>query len=142
QQNCFAMGLTTIDECGLSAAAMEGIKTLQDDGSLKMRLYVMLSDNKDNYAYADKHGMVKTDRLNVRSFKVYADGALGSRGACLLQPYSDKPGSVGFLIQTKKHYDEVAADIYNHGFQMCTHAIGDSGNRVVLNVYAKYLKTK
>src|SRR5205085_7751071 len=142
QQNCFAMGLTTIDECGLSAAAMEGIKTLQDDGSLKMRLYVMLSDNKDNYAYADKHGMVKTDRLNVRSFKVYADGALGSRGACLLEPYSDQPGHYGFLLSSQQHFDSVAKVIYDLGFQMCTHAIGDSGNRIMLNIYGKYLKSK
>ena len=142
QANCFAVGLTTIDDCGLSYADILMIEKLQKNNTLKMRLYVMLSDDKNNFREAYKRGIIKTDRLNVRSFKVYADGALGSRGACLLQPYSDKPGSVGFLIQTKKHYDEVAADIYNHGFQMCTHAIGDSGNRVVLNVYAKYLKTK
>jgi predicted amidohydrolase YtcJ len=102
----------------------------------------MLSDRKDNYDFLFANGKIKTDRLNVRSFKVFADGALGSRGACLLQPYSDKPGWNGFLLSSKEHFDSVANIIYAHGFQMCTHAIGDSGNRVMLNTYAKYLKGK
>jgi predicted amidohydrolase YtcJ len=140
EQNCFAVGLTTIDDCGLSAEAVEGIKKLQANGDLKMRLYVMLSDEPANYAYAEKNGMIKTDRLNVRSFKVYGDGALGSRGACLLQPYSDKPGHYGFLLSRPEHFDSVANWIVAKGWQMCTHAIGDSGNRTILNVYAKYLK--
>jgi predicted amidohydrolase YtcJ len=78
----------------------------------------------------------------VRSFKVYADGALGSRGACLLQPYSDKPGWSGFLLSTLQHFDSVAQVIQALDFQMCTHAIGDSGNRTMLNIYAKYLGGK
>jgi hypothetical protein len=76
----------------------------------------------------------------VRAFKVYADGALGSRGACLLQPYQDKPGWSGFLLSSQQHFDSVAAILFQKGFQMCTHAIGDSGNRTMLNIYAKYLK--
>ena len=73
-----------------------------------------------------KQGMIKTDRLNVRGFKVYADGALGSRGACLLQP-TDKPGWSGFLLSSQEHFDSVANYISQKGWQMCTHAIGDSG---------------
>ncbi|MBC7689495.1 MAG: amidohydrolase [Aquabacterium sp.] len=142
QANCFAAGLTTIDDCGLQYDDVETIEALQKDGRLKMRLYVMLSDAKNNYNAIFKRGMIKTDRLNVRSFKVYADGALGSRGACLLAPYADRPASYGFLLSNKAHFDEVAAIIYAHGFQMCTHAIGDSGNRVMLKIYAKYLHGK
>lgn len=142
QQNCFAVGLTTIDDCGLSATTVEQIKNLQISGDLKMRLYVMLSDEKANYEYADKNGMIKTERLNVRSFKVYGDGALGSRGACLLQPYNDQPGHSGFLLSSVSHFDSVAGYISQKGWQMCTHAIGDSGNRTMLNIYAKYLKGK
>ncbi len=142
QQNCFAVGLTTIDDCGLSYEAVEGIKKLQTNGDLKMRLYVMLSDEKKNYDYAAKNGMIKTDRLNVRSFKVYGDGALGSRGACLLEPYNDKAGHYGFLLSNASHFDSVANWIAEKGWQMCTHAIGDSGNRTMLNIYAKYLKGK
>ena len=142
EKNCFAVGLTTIDDCGLGFEAVERIKAMQANGELKMRLYVMLSDEKANYDYLEKTGIIKTDRLNVRGFKVYGDGALGSRGACLLQPYSDKPGHYGFLLSKPEHFDSVANWIAQKGFQMCTHAIGDSGNRTMLNVYAKYLKGK
>jgi predicted amidohydrolase YtcJ len=140
EKNCFAVGLTTIDDCGLSYEAVDGIKKLQANGDLKMRLYVMLSDEKKNYAFLEKNGIIKTDRLNVKSIKVYADGALGSRGACLLEPYHDKPGHLGFLLSNPSHFDSVANYISQKGWQMCTHAIGDSGNRTMLNIYAKYLK--
>ena len=142
QKNCFAAGLTTIDDCGLDYRAALLIDSLQKSNELKIRLYVMLSDNKKNYDFLFNNGKIKTDRLNVRSFKVYADGALGSRGACLLQSYSDKPAWSGFLLSSQQHFDSVANIIYQHGFQMCTHAIGDSGNRVMLKIYAKYLKKK
>ena len=142
EKNCFAVGLTTIDDCGLNYTDVENIKALQANGILKMRLYVMLSDDKKNYDYLEKRGIIKTARLNVRSFKVYGDGALGSRGACLLEPYTDKPGHHGFLLSKPEHFDSVANWISQRGFQMCTHAIGDSGNRTMLRIYSKYLKGK
>ena len=142
EKNCFAVGLTTIDDCGLDFGSVDRIKALQNNGDLKMRLYVMLSDDPTNFAYLEKNGIIKTDRLNVRSIKVYADGALGSRGACLLHPYADKPGWSGFLLSSPAHFDSVANYISQKGWQMCTHAIGDSGNRAILNIYAKYLKGK
>ena len=142
QRNCLAAGLTTIDDCGLNYDVVEFIDSLQKTGDLKMRLYIMLSDAAENYNYIFKKGKIKTERLNVSSFKVYADGALGSRGACLLQPYSDKPGHSGFLLSKPEHFDSIAKIIYGNNFQMCTHAIGDSGNRTILNIYAKYLKGK
>lgn len=142
QQNCFAVGLTTVDDCGLSYSDVEKIKNLQAGGDLKMRLYIMLGDDEKNFRYAKQNGMIKTDQLNVRSFKVYADGALGSRGACLLKPYTDKPGHYGFLLSRPEHFDSVASTIASIGWQMCTHAIGDSGNRTILNIYGKYLKEK
>lgn len=142
QQNCFAQGLTTITDCGLGYKDVDMIDTLQKEGKLQMRMYVMLSDSKENYDRYLQKGPYETDKLFVHGFKVYADGALGSRGACLLQPYNDKPGWYGFLLSNKSHYDSVAALLINTDFQMCTHAIGDSGNRVILNVYNKYLKGK
>ena len=142
EKNCFAVGLTTINDCGLSRNDVDLIKEMQMNADLKMRLYVMLSDEKSNFDYLQKNGIIKTDRLNVRSIKVYADGALGSRGACLLEPYSDKPGWWGFLLSPQSHFDSVANIISQRGWQMCTHAIGDSGNRAILNIYAKYLKGK
>jgi hypothetical protein len=142
QENCFAVGLTTVDDCGLGYRQVLLIDSLQKEGILKMRIYAMLSDAKGNYDFAFRQGKIKTDHLNVRSFKVYADGALGSRGAALLQPYSDRPDWSGFLLSSQKHFDSVANIISQHGFQMCTHAIGDSGNRTILNIYGKYLKGK
>ncbi|MEO6978162.1 MAG: amidohydrolase [Mucilaginibacter sp.] len=142
QQNCFAVGLTTVDDCGLPFTMVNTIAQLQHKGALKMRMYVMLSDNAENYDYLFKRGAYKTPSLNVRAFKVYADGALGSRGACLLKPYADQKDWSGFLLSQQKHYQEVAEKIAAHGFQMCTHAIGDSANRVILKVYASVLKGK
>lgn len=142
QQNCFAVGLTTIDDCGLHYRQILFIDSLQKTGLLNMRIYAMLSDAKDNYDFAFRNGKIKTEYLNVRSFKVYADGALGSRGAALLQPYTDRPEWSGFLLSSQKHFDSVANIILQLGFQMCTHAIGDSGNRTILNIYGKYLKGK
>lgn len=142
QRNCFAMGLTTVDDCGLDYEAVEFIDSLQKRGELRMRLYAMLSDAPRNFAWAFRGGPYKTDRLNVRSIKVYADGALGSRGAALLHPYSDKPGWSGFLLSKPEHFDSVASVLYEKNWQMCTHAIGDSGNRTVLNIYGKYLQGK
>jgi predicted amidohydrolase YtcJ len=142
QHNCFAVGLTTVDECGLGYNSVELVKKMQQGDELQMRMYIMLSDATANYDYAKKNGKIKTDRLHVCAFKVYADGALGSRGACLLQPYSDRPGWYGFLLSSKEHYDSVANIVSQMGWQMCTHAIGDSGNRTMLKIYAKYLKGK
>lgn len=142
QKNCFAAGLTTIDDCGLDYEAVEFIEKLQADKSLKMRLYVMLSDNEKNFDYLFKRGAIKTDRLNVRAFKVYADGALGSRGACLMHPYSDMPSKSGFLLSDLKHFEEVAKKINAYNFQMCTHAIGDSANRSILKIYNNVLGGK
>ena len=142
QTNCFAVGLTTVDDCGLPYTMVNTIAEMQHKGSLKMRMYVMLADRQENYDYLFKRGVFKTPGLNVRAFKVYADGALGSRGACLLKPYDDQKGSSGFLLSNPSHFEEVAKKIADKGFQMCTHAIGDSANRVMLKIYAGVLKGK
>ena len=143
QQNCFATGLTTITDCGLSPSDIDQVDALQKNNDLKMRLYVMLSDKPESYL--SKYftgGGYTTDRLFVKGVKVYGDGALGSRGACLLQPYADKAAWTGFLLSSQAHFDSVAAKLINTDLQMCTHAIGDSANRTILKVYAKYLKGK
>lgn len=142
QKNCFQQGLTTITDCGLMYYEVEMIDTLQRDSVLKMRVYVMLTDSASNFQRYLAKGPYKTEKLYVKGVKAYADGALGSRGACLLQPYTDKPGWVGFLLNPVSHYDSLAAMLVNTDFQLCTHAIGDSGNRMVLHVYNKYLKGK
>lgn len=141
QQKCFAAGLTTIDDAGLMLGDIQLIKKLQEEGKLKMRVYAMMADDEENFAYYMKHGIDTTDYLAVRAFKFYADGSLGSRGACLLNPYSDilnKP-DFGFMLKDKNYYSLRAEQLYEKGFQMCTHAIGDSANRVILQVYANVL---
>jgi predicted amidohydrolase YtcJ len=140
--NCFAVGLTTVDDCGLDFEDVLLIDSLQKANELNMRLYVMLSDAEKNYDFLFKRGKIKTDLLNVRSFKVYGDGALGSRGACLLESYADKKDHLGFLLSEQEHFREVAQKINEHDFQMCTHAIGDSANRTILKIYADVLKGK
>ena len=142
QKNCFSVGLTTVDDCGLPYTMINTIAALQHKGALKMRLYVLLADRKENYEYLFKRGVYKTPGLNVRGFKVYADGALGSRGACLLKPYADQKNWNGFLLSSQQHFEEVAKKIDSGGFQMATHAIGDSANRVMLKIYASVLKGK
>jgi predicted amidohydrolase YtcJ len=142
QKNCFEAGLTSVTDCGIGHKLVSVLEDMHQKGKLKMRIYGMLSDNKANVDYLFNRGAVKTDRLSVRSFKVFADGALGSRGACLLHPYSDKPESSGFLLRDKQHYAEIARQLADKGFQMNTHAIGDSANREILNVYARVLKGK
>jgi predicted amidohydrolase YtcJ len=142
QKNCFAVGLTTIDDCGLPYTIINTIAELQHKRALKMRLYLMLADDPANYDYLFKRGIYKTPGLNVRAFKVYADGALGSRGACLLKPYADQKNWKGFLLSNPKHFEEIAQKLASKGFQMCTHAIGDSANRLMLKIYASALKGK
>ncbi|HLX65946.1 MAG TPA: amidohydrolase, partial [Puia sp.] len=142
QRHCFAQGLTTVTEPGLGRRAIEGLDSLQKAGILKMRIYVMVRDNKEDLDYYLPKGPYKTDLLYVKGVKAYADGALGSRGACLLEPYSDQPGWRGFLLSSPAHYDSLGARLIGTDWQYCTHAIGDSGNRMILRVYGKYLRGK
>ncbi|HXD79190.1 MAG TPA: amidohydrolase family protein [Puia sp.] len=140
QQRCFAQGLTTLTEPGIGRREIEMLDSLQKSGLLKMRIYVMVRDNRADLDYYIPRGPYKTRLLYVKGVKAYADGALGSRGACLLQPYSDKPGWYGFLRSPVAHFDSLAARLAGTDWQLCTHAIGDSGNRMILTVYNKYLK--
>lgn len=140
QQNCWAVGLTSLTDCGLDAPVVEQLRQLQREKKVKLRLNIMLSDRPANYEFAEKNGMIVEDRLQVRSIKVYGDGALGSRGACLLHPYEDDKENYGFLLSNPAHFDSVASWCASKGWQMNTHAIGDSGNRTLLQIYGRYLK--
>ena len=142
QKICFDYGLTTVDDAGLSRESVELIDSLQQAGDLKIRVYAMMSGSKQNVDYYLKKGTSKTDRLNIRSFKFFADGALGSRGAMLRAPYSDKPGHYGLMVTDLETFNDAAKRIANSEFQMNTHAIGDSANHAVLQTYDKVLKGK
>lgn len=136
QKNCFAVGLTTVDDAGLEKQIVDLMDEMQQNAELKMRVYAMLTDNKENLDYYLQHGIYKTDRLNVRSFKFYADGALGSRGACLLEDYSDKKGWKGFLLNKEMHFMQMADQLFSKHWQMNTHCIGDSACRLMLSIYS------
>ena len=140
QQLCLAVGLTSLADAGLDRADVEQMAALQQQGQLKLRLYVMLNPTAPNRAHYLKNGPILTDQLTVSSFKVYADGALGSRGACLVQPYADRPKETGFLLSTEKEYRALAQELAASKFQMNTHAIGDSANRIILNIYGEALR--
>ena len=139
EKNCFAAGLTTVADCGLMYNDVQTIDGLQKEGTINMRLYIMLSDDTANYSRYLIKEPYKTDKMFVNGIKVYADGALGSRGACLLEPYADKKEWRGILLKDKKYFDSLAQALVKTNFQMCTHAIGDSANREVLNIYNKVL---
>jgi predicted amidohydrolase YtcJ len=139
---CFDFGLTTVDDAGLSIETIQLIDSLQQAGALKIRIYAMVSASDENIAYYAKNGIFKTDRLNVRSFKVYSDGALGSRGAAMKKPYSDQHNHFGALVTPLNKLKEFAKKIAATDFQMNTHAIGDSANYVMLKTYKEVLKDK
>ncbi|TGE08542.1 amidohydrolase [Hymenobacter fodinae] len=140
QKNCVAVGLTSLADAGLEKANVDRLDALQQQGKLKVRLYTMLAPTKENLDFYLKNGPVFKDRLTVCSFKVYADGALGSRGACLVHPYTDKPKETGFLLSSVADYRKLAQQLAASKFQMNTHAIGDSSNRLLLDIYGEALK--
>ena len=142
QAKCYELGITTVTDCGLDYEEVDLLDSLQRGGVVDMPMYVMLSDKKKNYDRFISTGPYKTDKLFVKGFKVFADGALGSRGACLISPYKDKPGYSGFLLNTYNHFDSVAFVLSKTDFQMCTHAIGDSANRIIAKIYNKHLQGK
>lgn len=135
QEIGFKYGLTTVDDAGLNKEDILLIDSLQQTGVLDMRVYAMISNTPDNLDYFLPKGPLVTDRLSVRSVKVYADGALGSRGAALIAPYSDAPNHRGKFITDKDSLKQLAARIAKTKFQMNTHAIGDAANQAVIDVY-------
>lgn len=141
QKICFSYGLTTVDDAGLDRKTIELIDDLHKKNQLKMRIYAMVSGDKQaQIDYYINKGIYKTDRLNVRSFKIYGDGALGSRGAAMREPYADRENHYGALIYPPERYREIAKQIAASEFQMNTHAIGDSANTWMLKTYREVLK--
>ena len=140
-KRCFAVGLTSIAEAGISHELVETYKRLYAAKRLDMRVYAMLSPTEEVVERYLKQGVYQTDYLTVRSFKVMADGALGSRGACLLAPYADKPATRGFLTVDMAQMERLAAAVAKTPFQINTHCIGDSANRIILDLYGKYVDT-
>jgi predicted amidohydrolase YtcJ len=133
-------GLTTVNDAGLSRETIELIDSLQQAGDMRIRIYAMVSNYPENLDYFLNKGIIKTEKLNVRSIKVYGDGALGSRGAVLKKPYSDHDNHFGAMVTPVDEIESLANRIANTDYQMNTHAIGDSANVVVLRAYKNALK--
>jgi hypothetical protein len=140
QEICTNLGLTTVSDAGLDRDVIELIDSLQQTGDLQMRVYAMISNTQKNLDYYLPKGKIKTDKLNVQSVKVYADGALGSRGAALKAPYSDKENHFGAMVIGLEDFENLATRIEASNYQMNTHAIGDSANSFVLKTYEKTLQ--
>ena len=142
QKICFKNGLTTVDDAGLSKEIILLIDSLHKKKELKIRIYAMISNSKNNLDYFLEKGPIKTPQLNVSSVKVYGDGALGSRGATLKKPYHDDPNNYGKLITNPDELKKLASRIAKANFQMNTHAIGDSTVKLLIDTYSKVLENK
>jgi hypothetical protein len=135
-------GLVGVHDAGESRETIELMEEMAARGELDLRTYVMIGDDSAAIAHYFARGprsALGNGRLWVRAVKLYADGALGSRGAALLAPYSDDPGNQGLLVSAPAHIRDVARRALAAGFQVNTHAIGDRGNRLVLDAYAAAL---
>jgi len=135
QKACFENGLTTVSDAGISKEQIMLIDSLQKQGILDIKIYAMIENDKESVDYFIENGPLKTPKLNVRSVKVYADGALGSRGASLIKPYSDRLNHYGLMRTSIDSIQRLALKLAGTKLQMNTHAIGDNANRIVLNAY-------
>jgi len=142
EKTCFSMGLTGVCDAGLNHKKISLIRLLQNENKLKMPMAIMLDPDEESLSEIMAKGILKTDRLVVNAVKLYADGALGSRGALLLQPYNDNLSSKGILVNEPAFMKSVMEKAFAAGYQVCTHAIGDSANRMILRMYADILGGK
>ncbi len=142
QKTCFSYGLTSLHDCGITERTLGLLEKAQTQDVLKMKIFALLEDNPEYYDRWVKKGRYTNKNITVGGFKVYSDGALGSRGACLLHDYSDKKDWKGFLLSEREHFENLAQKLKNTNLQMCTHAIGDSANRTILQIYGEVLGIK
>ncbi len=134
-------GITSVHDAGISPEEIVAFKKIGEADALDVRVYGMLSVTSDGYEDVIKNGpepSLYDDKLSIRSIKIQIDGALGSRGAALDEPYSDRPESTGLLLHTPENTEAMTKFAMENGFQVNTHAIGDKGNRLLLDIFAKY----
>ena len=142
QENCFAVGLTSVNDAGLSAHVVDLIHEQHEAGKLKIRINAWLSPSEENFSRFVEKGPWRTDRLSVNTLKLFADGALGSRGALMLEDYSDDPGNRGLQVTPTRQLEEYMRRAHEHDFAVATHCIGDGANRLTLELYAEILGGK
>ncbi len=135
QEFCLRAGLTSITDAGLKRKDIELIQALSEEGLLKLRLNLMVSDDSASLAYFLNQEPIEGERLRVKTVKFYLDGALGSRGALLLEDYADDPGNLGLQLKPSSYFMMMADSLSHLGWQMAMHAIGDSANRLATEVF-------
>ena len=139
-QECLANGITMFDDAGVDTTTLDLYREYAEQGKLDMRIYAMASGLRTMKIVGDPQIGLGNGFLTIRAVKLVADGALGSRGAALLEPYEDDPGNIGLLTSTPDTVYLAARYALEHGFQVCVHAIGDRGNRMMLDMYEKAMK--
>ena len=142
EENCFSVGLTSVQDAGLELETVELIDSLYREGALKIRMNTWLSPTEENFDHFVSKGPMQNDYLSVNTIKLFADGALGSRGARMLEPYSDDPGNRGLYVTSVESLEQYCRRAYDHHFAVATHAIGDAANRTMLQIYGSILKGK
>jgi predicted amidohydrolase YtcJ len=139
ESNCFKVGLTMVGDAGLDKKTVMLMDSLQKAGQLKMQVYAMLNPTQENIDHFIDKGIYCTSKLMVRSVKLFADGALGSRGALLTAPYSDDPENKGLQVGSVEFLTKICNLAYSKGYQVNTHCIGDSAVRLMLDIYSRIL---
>ncbi|MGV3632447.1 MAG: amidohydrolase [Bacteroidota bacterium] len=142
QEELFQYGITGVHEAGIEFKDIAFFQNLNKTNKLKLQLNAMIYPGKENIEFAQKNGIYQENNLMIRSFKVVGDGSLGSRGACLKHPYHDDPLTHGFLTTSLSDMRKIAAICKQTGYQMNTHAIGDSTNKVVIDLIAEMYRFK
>ncbi len=140
QTNCFKVGLTSVQDAGLPKHAVELIDSLNKAGDLKIRINAWLSPSSENFTHFVEKGVYQTDHLSVNTIKLFTDGALGSRGARMIEPYSDDPHNHGLFVTPLEELEELCRKAYANDYAVATHCIGDAANRETLKIYAKILE--
>lgn len=138
-QKMRANGLTSVHDAGVGVDTWKRYKAYADSGRLTTRIYAMIAGAGETFDRLSSGGPVASyadDMLALRSIKLYADGALGSRGAAMLEPYSDDPGNTGLLFNSQLQMNQKVMKAASKGYQVNVHAIGDAANRQVLNAFA------
>ena len=139
-EECARLGITTVHDAGVGAAGIDAYHALEKAGKMPIRSYVMIGGVGPLLDSWLAKGPEIGEYLTIRSIKLVADGALGSRGAAMLEPYSDEPGNKGLLIVKQDTIREVSEKALARGFQVNTHAIGDAANRAALDAYGAVLR--
>jgi len=139
---CFQNGVTSVGDALMDKTMFELLDSMHREESLKLRVYAMINPTEENQDYFLEKGTIKTERLHAGALKLFADGTLGSYGAAMLEAYSDSASMYGAMWRSTDEYRQLIKKFADKGFQVNTHCIGDSANRIFLDLYSEFLGTE